>query len=182
MTKLRTIIADDESLARQLLRALLLDNPALEIIAECKNGRETVERVQELKPDLIFIDIHMPGTSGFDVVKELASDIIPMVVFCTAHQRFALDIFDKYAVDYLLKPLDEQLVQRTVQRCCARFRYGNDMQRETSALLTAIFEIDELIKRLDTGRDDKNSNLDFEQNLGNEHVSHILSISGNRAD
>jgi two-component system LytT family response regulator len=148
--RLRTVIADDESLARQLLRMLLLENPAIDLVAECKNGRETIEAVNNLKPDLLFLDIQMPGISGFDVVQELQSDNMPMVIFCTAHQRFAVEIFDRYGVDYLLKPMEDTLVLRTVQRACASYRYSDDIQHHTSVLIKAVDEINGLLKMLDT--------------------------------
>ncbi len=149
MTTLRTVIADDETLARKLLRALLEKSPEIRVIAECKNGSETIQTVQDLTPDLLFLDIHMPGTSGFDVVKRLQSDIMPIVIFCTAHQRFALDVFDRHAVDYVLKPLDEALLQRVIQRVTGRFEYSHDLEGKKSALIAAIMEIDELMKKLD---------------------------------
>jgi two-component system LytT family response regulator len=145
MQKLRTIIVDDESLARKLLRALLSQNPMVEIVAECRNGREAVSSVQELEPDLMFLDIQMPETSGFDVVKELQSDLVPMVIFCTAYQRYALDAFDLHAVDYLLKPVDEQRLERAVQRAWkrayARVPGESGSGENKTALLGAIDEI-----------------------------------------
>lgn len=155
MVKLRTIIADDEMLARKLLRASLQNCPDIELVAECKNGREAVQRSQELQPDLLFLDIHMPGMGGLDVVKELQSGVVPIVIFCSAHQRFALDVFDSYSIEYLLKPLDDTLLKRIVHRTVTRFNYqrDNDTQAhhsKTTALLAAIAKIEGLMKKLDT--------------------------------
>lgn len=163
MVKLRTIIADDEMLACKLLRASLQNCPDIELIAECKNGREAVNLSQELAPDLLFLDIHMPGMGGFDVVKELQSGgVMPMVIFCTAHQRFALDVFDSYAIDYLLKPLDDGLLQRVVQRAVTRFNYKrdnykNDRRGKSAALMAAIATIEDLMKKLEPGAAPENT-------------------------
>ena len=125
MRRLRVVIVDDEPLARRLLRALLEELPEIELIGECRNGREAISLTQELTPDLLILDIQMPGVSGFDVVKELQSDLMPMVIFCTAYQRYALDAFDLHAVDYLLKPVDGRRLQRAAQRALVRFHDDN---------------------------------------------------------
>ncbi len=141
MRKLRTIIVDDEPLARKLLRVLLEQIPEIELISECKNGREAVAATQELEPDLLFLDIQMPGISGFDVIKKLQADLMPMVIFCTAYQRYALDAFDLHAVDYLLKPVDETRLLRAVQRACDRFLLEGEDGQHKPALIGAIDEI-----------------------------------------
>lgn len=170
MAKLRTIIADDEMLALKLLRASLQGCPDIDLLAECKNGREAVQASKEQAPDLLFLDIHMPGMGGFDVVRELQSIEgmkMPIIVFCTAHQRFALDVFDSYAIDYLLKPLDDCLLERIVQRAVHRFhaqavsgKQGNerrDSRSKTAALMAAIATIENLIKKLESGTATVNS-------------------------
>lgn len=139
--RLRVIIVDDEPLARRLLRAVLDDIPEVEVIDECANGREAVAKTRELSPDLLVLDIQMPGMTGFDVVKALQSDIIPNVIFCTAYQRYALDAFDLHAVDYLLKPVDERRVQRAVERALQRVRDGGGQADIKSPLVGAIDEI-----------------------------------------
>ena len=141
MPELRTIVVDDEPLARRLLRAILSDVSEIEVIAECKNGREAIVAVRELEPDLIFLDIKMPGLSGFDVVKELQSDIMPMVIFCTAYQRYAIDAFDLHAVDYLLKPVDGSRLQRAVSRAVQRFELEYEQHENKMPLVGAIDEI-----------------------------------------
>lgn len=140
-TKLRTVIVDDEPLARRLLRALLEECPEIELVAECRNGREAIEVTRDLAPDLLILDIQMPVTSGFDVIKELQSDIVPMVIFCTAYQRYAIDAFDLHAVDYLLKPLDSKRLQRSVARALQRFDENKDAADQKSSLVGAIDEI-----------------------------------------
>ena len=105
MSKLRTLLVDDEPLALDLMRSIVGQIDDIEIIGECKNGREAIASVINLAPDLIFLDIQMPGVNGFEVVKSLQSDTMPMVIFATAYNQYAIDAFDLHAVDYLLKPL-----------------------------------------------------------------------------
>lgn len=140
MRRLRTIIVDDEPLARRLMRSMLGDIDDIELVAECRNGREAVAAVQGLTPDLLLLDIKMPGMSGFDVVKELQADIMPMVIFCTAYQRYALDAFDLHAVDYLLKPVDEGRLHRAVARARQRSE-PDELTQNKSPLIGAIDEI-----------------------------------------
>jgi two-component system LytT family response regulator len=139
--KLRTIIVDDEPLARKLLRAMLLDVPEVELVGECRNGHEAVQATLQLTPDLLILDIQMPGVSGFDVIKELQADVVPMVIFCTAYQRYALDAFDLHAVDYLLKPIDDKRLQRAVARAMERLHDAGDSTEYKSPLMGAIDEI-----------------------------------------
>lgn len=139
--KLRTVIVDDEPLARRLLRAMLEDSPDIELIAECRNGREAIDAARDMAPDLLILDIQMPGTSGFDVVKELQADIMPMVIFCTAYQRYAIDAFDLHAVDYLLKPVDSKRLQRAVSRALQRHQESREAADHKSPLVGAIDEI-----------------------------------------
>ena len=129
MTKLRTLIVDDEPLALQLIRKRLERIPEIEIIAECKNGREAFDATMELAPDLMFLDIQMPGMNGFDVVKKLQADVVPLVVFTTAFEQYALEAFDIHAVDYILKPLDVEQLQRAVDRALERFSQEEEGQK-----------------------------------------------------
>lgn len=145
MRTLRTIIVDDEHLARRLLRETLDKLRNVEVIGECKNGREAVEMVINLEPDLMFLDIQMPGMNGFDVVKALQSDIMPMVVFATAYEQFALDAFDIHAVDYILKSLDEDRVVRAVERAWER-RYTQELSQDNKPPLMGA--IDQIVKKV----------------------------------
>lgn len=142
MTKLRTIIVDDEPLALSLLRAKLNKSPEIDIVAECKNGREAIAATMDLAPDLIFLDIQMPGIDGFGVIKNLQSDIVPMVVFTTAFEQYALDAFDVHAVDYILKPIDEERIQRAVQRALERCETDGETLNK-SRIISAIDTINE---------------------------------------
>ncbi len=142
MTKLRTIIVDDEPLALDFLRSKLSKFPEIEIIAECKNGREAIEATMNLGPDLMFLDIQMPGVDGFGVIKTLQSDIVPLVVFTTAYEQYALDAFEVHAVDYILKPIDEERISRAIGRAVVRIDAEEDKQHK-SRIIGAIDTINE---------------------------------------
>jgi two-component system LytT family response regulator len=116
MTPLRTVIVDDEPLARRGLSLRLENHPPVELVAECANGEEALEAVAALQPDLMFLDIQMPGMDGFDVIENLQGDAMPMVIFVTAYNEFAVDAFEVNAVDYVLKPVDEERLHAAIQR------------------------------------------------------------------
>lgn len=103
---IRTLIVDDEVLARQNVEALLRADPDIAIVAQAANGQQAVEAVREHKPDLMFLDVQMPGISGFEVLAKLPAPLLPQVVFVTAHDQFALQAFEVHAVDYVLKPFN----------------------------------------------------------------------------
>ena len=116
MIKLRTLIVDDEPLARERLRALLRDEPAVEITGECASGTEAIAAIEATPLDLVFLDMQMPGCNGLQVLAEIPEENRPAIIFATAHERFALDAFDVAAVDYLLKPFDQERLQTAVRR------------------------------------------------------------------
>jgi two-component system LytT family response regulator len=120
LNTIRIIIVDDEPLALNLLQTYLKKHSSIEVIAECQNGRQAIAKTNELQPDLMFLDIQMPGLSGFDVIQNLQADIMPLVVFVTAYDQYALAAFDVSAVDYLLKPLSESQLDRAIHRCRER--------------------------------------------------------------
>ena len=141
MEKLTTIVVDDEPLARQLMLSYLAEFSEIEVLAECTNGREAVKAVLALEPDLMFLDIRMPGLNGFEVIKKIQPEILPMVIFCTAFERYALDAFDVHAVDYIVKPLDEQRLHLAVMRAQARYQEEVHSGGDKAFLLGAIDEI-----------------------------------------
>jgi len=108
------LIIDDEKLARDLLREYLEQFQEIEIAGECSKGQEAVEKIDKLKPDLIFLDVQMPGMTGFDVLEEIEHE--PYVIFTTAYDQYAIRAFEKNAVDYLLKPLDQERFRLAVNR------------------------------------------------------------------
>ncbi|MEM1189005.1 MAG: LytTR family DNA-binding domain-containing protein [Pseudomonadota bacterium] len=116
MSTLNTVIVDDEQLARRGLSLRLAELSEVEVVAECGNGEEALLAVAQHQPDLLFLDIQMPGMDGFEVVERLQGDDMPMVVFVTAYNEYAVDAFKVHAVDYVLKPIDEERLQEAVQR------------------------------------------------------------------
>jgi len=131
-------VVDDEQLARRLIVSILDELTEVKVVAECANGREAVRAVSDFAPDLMFLDIKMPGLNGFDVIKKIQPEQLPMVVFCTAFERYALDAFEVHAVDYLVKPLDEERVQIAVKRAVVRYREDQLSGGDKSPLLGAI--------------------------------------------
>ena len=117
---IRTIIVDDEPLARRGLELRLREAADVEIVRQCANGREALAAINELQPDLMFLDIQMPGMSGFDVIKQVPQESLPMIVFVTAFDRFAIEAFEAHALDYLLKPVDETRLERALDRVRAQ--------------------------------------------------------------
>ena len=105
---LRTLIADDEPLARERLRHLLAAHPEVEIAAECRNGREAVAALKATPIDLAFLDIQMPGNTGFEVLREIGPAHMPLTVFVTAHNSYAVQAFEVHAIDYLTKPVEPE--------------------------------------------------------------------------
>lgn len=116
--RLRVVIVDDEPLARSVLREYLRGQPGVEVVAECANGFEAVKAVADLTPDLVFLDVQMPKLSGFEVVELLGREV--PVVFTTAYDQYALRAFDVHAVDYLLKPFNEDRLAEALSRARAR--------------------------------------------------------------
>jgi two-component system LytT family response regulator len=119
--KLKTLVVDDEPLAREWLRSLLEPDPEIEIVGECRNGREAVRFLRNQKTDLVFLDIRMPGKNGFDVLRELCLEL-PLVVFVTAFEQYALKAFEVCAVDYLVKAIQPDRLKAAVSRVKDRVR------------------------------------------------------------
>jgi two-component system LytT family response regulator len=113
---MRVLIADDEPVAREVLREHAASIPALEIVGEARTGPETVERILELRPDLVLLDQHMPQLDGLGVLRSLGGGRPPLVIFVTAHERHALEAFEVGAVDYLLKPVRRERLEQAVEK------------------------------------------------------------------
>jgi two-component system, LytTR family, response regulator len=116
---IRTLIVDDEPLARERIRTLLSDESDVEIVAECADGQEAVAVIKKLSPDLLFLDVQMPGLGGFEVLRALGKEQLPLVIFVTAYDQHALKAFEVHALDYLLKPFKQARFKETVQRARA---------------------------------------------------------------
>jgi two-component system LytT family response regulator len=111
---MKAIIVDDERLARNELRSLLAEFPEIEIIEECDSAESAIVAVDKLKPDVVFLDIHMPGKDGFGVLEEL--DYMPHVIFVTAYDEYAIKAFDVNALDYLLKPIETDRLKSAIEK------------------------------------------------------------------
>lgn len=114
--RLKALIADDEPLARERLRFLLANDPEIEIAGECRNGNEVIDALKDSAIDVLFLDIQMPGISGFDVFAEIGLTEMPTTVFVTAHNRYALKAFEVHALDYLTKPVEPERIIETLVR------------------------------------------------------------------
>jgi len=123
---IRTLIVDDEDLARRGLRTLLRQADDVEILKECRNGREAIEAITHSEPDLVFLDIQMPGKTGFEVIAEIDEQKCPYVIFVTAFDKFALQAFDVHALDYLLKPVNEERFHAALSRARAVLSSAQD--------------------------------------------------------
>jgi len=120
---LRALIIDDERLARSELRRLLSQHPEIEIVGEAQNATEARKAIDDLEPDLLFLDVQMPGETGFDLLASLES--VPLVIFTTAYDDYALRAFEVSALDYLVKPIDPKRLATTVERLLVAWRAGS---------------------------------------------------------
>jgi len=148
--KARTLIVDDEELARERLRQLLANQPEIELVGECADGREAVAAIKEKSPDLVFLDIQMPELDGFAVLEAVNVEPMPVIVFVTAYDKFALRAFEVHAVDYLLKPFDRERFESALRRALDQVRHREDPARAQAqaALLTEIQAPAKPIERL----------------------------------
>jgi two-component system LytT family response regulator len=119
---IRALIVDDEPLARRGIRQMLAAHPDVEVVGECRDGKEAVRSLAGLRPDLVFLDIEMPGLDGLSALRILGPEKAPLVVFVTAHDRFAVEAFETRALDYLVKPLSEARFRDTMARVRERLR------------------------------------------------------------
>lgn len=121
--KLRTLVVDDEPLARRNLTVLLARDPDIGVVGECSSGTEAIEVIRSSRPDLVFLDVQMPECDGFDVLELLGSDLPPAVVFVTAHDEYALRAFEAGALDYLMKPFTNARLERALGRAKERLAH-----------------------------------------------------------
>jgi two-component system, LytTR family, response regulator len=113
---IRVVIVDDELLARQRIEDLLAKEPNVEIVGQARDGNEAVQVIRDLRPDVVFLDVQMPGRTGVEVAEELGADDLPATIFTTAYERFALKAFDVAAIDYLVKPFDDERFAQALAR------------------------------------------------------------------
>jgi two-component system LytT family response regulator len=139
LSRIRTLVVDDEPLAREGVRLLLAEDPEVEVVGEAGNGPEAVETLRALRPDLVLLDVQMPELNGFEVLAKLAPSEVPAVIFVTAYDKYALRAFDIHALDYLLKPFRDERFHDALRRAKTQLRLtrASDLgQRLLSVLST----------------------------------------------
>jgi len=137
--KIKTLIVDDEPLARRNLRLLLERDSQIEIIGECRNGKEAVKTIETSRPDLIFLDIQMPEMDGFDVLEQVGPEHVQAIVFVTAFDQYALKAFEVHALDYLLKPFDDLRFTQALQRAKSQIE-SREITKVSKRLLALLEE------------------------------------------
>jgi two-component system LytT family response regulator len=137
VTKIRTLVVDDEPIARERILALLQQENDVEVIGQCADGVQAVSAIQQQSPDLVFLDVQMPGCDGFGVIQNIGPDRMPTVVFVTAYDEYALRAFEVHALDYLLKPFGKDRFQETLKhaRESLERRRAGDLGRRLLALV-----------------------------------------------
>ena len=133
----RTLIVDDEPLAREGIRTRLAALGGFEIVGECGGGRAAVDAIRSRTPDVVFLDVQMPVLDGFGVIAEIGADAMPAIVFVTAHDQHALRAFDAQAIDYVLKPIDDARFVRAVDGVRRRLARSARQRRRSAAHATA---------------------------------------------
>jgi two-component system LytT family response regulator len=146
MSTIKVLIIDDEQLARDLLKNYLSKDPRLEVIGECSNGFEGVLAIQELNPDLVFLDIQMPKITGFEMLELLSNP--PVIIFSTAYEEFAIRAFEANAVDYLLKPYPAERVEQAVEKAMKRIQSGSGIKDDLDAISQAHDENSGMLSRI----------------------------------
>jgi two-component system, LytTR family, response regulator len=133
----RVLIVDDEPLARERLRTLLADERSMAVVGEAADARMAADAIRTLNPDLVFLDVQLPGATGFDVIESVGADKMPFVVFVTAYDRYALRAFDVHALDYLLKPFDRERFRQALARARQELdrRNGGDLEQRLLAIV-----------------------------------------------
>src|SRR3954451_24412645 len=135
---MQVLIVDDEPLARERIRSLLAAEADMEIAAECADGAAAVEAIATLRPDLVFLDVQMPEVNGFEVIERLDAPALPVIVFVTAFDQYAIRAFDVCALDYLLKPFDRERFAQALSR--ARMEHRRRSEDDLGAKLRSVLE------------------------------------------
>lgn len=146
MTKIKTIIIDDERLARELIKEYLAGHSGVEIVGECRDAHEAISAIQQLQPDLIFLDIQMPEINGFELLEML--DDIPYIIFSTAYDQYAIKAFDVNAIDYLLKPYDEERFNIALNRAIRQIQANENSADTIKELIRSVAKPTQFLTRL----------------------------------
>lgn len=144
----RVLIVDDEAPARRKLRSHLAGRPGIEVAGEAADGLAAVESIRTLRPDLVLLDIQMPGLSGFEVIETVGVDVMPAVVFVTAYDEFAVEAFEVQAVDYLLKPYSRERLERALERALRAIEHREDGREAVRGLLDRVLAGRRPLRRL----------------------------------
>ncbi len=173
---MKTLIIDDEKKAREGIKLLLAGDPQVDLIGEAKDGKEAIDKISSMNPDLIFLDIQMPGINGFDVLGSISEQDWPIVIFSTAYDQYALKAFEVSALDYLLKPYSQERFQKALDRAKASFddKKNSSIQERIKSLLKEY-------QRDQNGNDLIHSNSDADTRLivksnGKIHFLHVKDI------
>src|ERR1700693_4904422 len=146
---MRSLLADDEESARERLKRLLKAHPGVEVVGEARDGLEAVTKIEELQPDLLFLDIEMPGLSGFEVLQSLPPKApLPLVIFVTGYDQHALAAFEANALAYLLKPVEPERLAQAMDRAIKLSRTAADRDRERKRVLKAARETPKVLKQI----------------------------------
>jgi two-component system LytT family response regulator len=137
MEPIRTLIVDDELLARRRIRNLLRGRTEFEIVAECANGRQAAAAIAEHAPSLVFLDVQMPDLDGFGVLREISGEPLPVIVFVTAYDQYAVRAFEVHALDYLLKPFDDERFEKTLHWAKAQLQ-RNELHQVSQKMLALL--------------------------------------------
>jgi two-component system LytT family response regulator len=137
---IRAVIVDDEAVARRRIRRLLAGEKDIEVIGECSNGLQAVSLIETERPDLLFLDVEMPEMNGFELLMQLDRSVLPVIIFATAFDKYAVRAFESHALDYLLKPIDNERLQSALDRARSHLHgeKGADANREILAMLSEL--------------------------------------------
>ena len=144
--QLRTLVIDDEGPARERIKRLLAEVAEIELVGEAEDGRQAVEKIEQYHPDLVFLDVQMPGLDGFEVIESL--DWLPRVIFVTAYDEYALRAFEVNALDYLLKPFTRERLEQAVQRAAKAQAEESDLAARIGPLLETLAAQERYLERL----------------------------------
>ncbi len=178
--KTRALIVDDEPLARERIRTMLRDEADIEVAGECADGPAAVAAIKKLAPDLLFLDVQMPGMDGFEVLRAVGRELMPVVIFVTAYDQHALKAFEAHALDYLLKPFKPARFKETVQRAREHLanRQAGAVSKSLAALLSQASPARELISRIAVKTGERTvfvkvEQIDYVEAAGNYVVLHV---------
>jgi len=177
---IRVLLSDDEALARERLRGLLDDEPDLEIVAECGDGKSAIALIKREKPDLVFLDIQMPEIDGFGVVSALRDQVMPLTIFVTAYDRYAMKAFEVHALDYLLKPVAKERLSEALEHARKQLQQPSEatFQRRVLNLLAELDSRQTAPQRIVIKADGeivclKPAEIDWAESAGNYVCLHV---------